>query len=537
MGAVNGSALQRATSAARASFMMSPLIAVAALGANVIVVRALSPGDFALFAVALSLRATLQFLADMGTGAASSRSFAELQQLGSPGQARRLYGRLAGARLLIVVMLLVAMLLNRDAFASLLGLQSDEHYFLTFVALIGIAEVAAGLGYYVLIGTFGHRVAYSVVLAQNLLQPALVIGANVAGLGLPGILGAVVAGSFLRAVGFNLMALRALGRIEDSGRKVEGLGKTYARVSSGSVTGKLAAWIHSRQVVSVIAISSVSRPQVAVFAAAYDLVHQIFSFLSSPFYSLLLPAFSVAARDHRSAKQMLQMSVRALALISLPAAAIFTPLFTSLAVTLFGDEYAEVGTFGLVLLPALAVEVIVSGPASVLMLVREPLIAVYRKVKLVTLALGFLYFALAGVDLLVIAGIMMAIRVSSALVLQVVIWRRTGIGLPGHWLVRAVASALVTAGVALALAQLLPGRWLDLTVAPLAAGLVFLGLVRAARLAEAEDAAMASRIAPVAGRLLKLLMTEQARRDAARQTATAPAPGVAQPLPPYGAIE
>src|SRR5215207_4423297 len=89
---------ERATAAARSNLALSPLIGLAGLLSSIVVVRALAPDLFALYALAIALRGTVQFLADMGTGAASTRLFAELQQRGARAQALQVYSRLAAVR-------------------------------------------------------------------------------------------------------------------------------------------------------------------------------------------------------------------------------------------------------------------------------------------------------------------------------------------------------------------------------------------------------------------------------------------------------
>lgn len=496
----------RVAAAARSNLLMGPLIAGAGLLAMAAVARTLSEGDFALYAVAIALRGTVQFLADMGTGAASSRMFAQFQARGLRGQALRLYGRLLLARGAFVTIFIGSLLTAPVAAGTLLGLHDDESYLLALVAALAVAEIVAALGSYVLVGTMRQPVVNRIMLGQGLFQPAAVIAAAIFGFGLPGILGGVLAGSLLKAGALNTVAVRMLRGLQDTGTEIDRLGSTYARVATASIIGKAAAWVHSRQFVTLVAVAAFPRSEVATFAIAYDLTHQVLNLAAAPLYSLLLPAF--ASRDQKSeARQPLFMqTTRALALITLPTAALFIAVFPALVAILFGSRYADTVEYANVIVPGFAIEIILSGPATSLMLASDRLTTSYGVLKLLAFCLGGSYLLLTGTSLLTVTAVMMSVRVASAVSLHAAIRRRTSMHIDARWVAQLLLLACVGFGLAAALAHVLPGHFVDLVIiAPVF--LVFISIgIKSMGLLLPEDAAVAQRVVPQSERIIRGLI-------------------------------
>jgi O-antigen/teichoic acid export membrane protein len=495
----------RATAAARSNIVMYPLIAVVGWAATIAVARVLPLDDFALYAVALALRGTIQFLADLGTGAASARMFAELEHMGARRQAWRLYYRLASGRGAVVLLLIVAIALAPDAFADLLGLHGDETDFLAFVAAISAAEVMALLGYYVLSGTLALAAANRITLTQSVLQPALVLGAAWLGLGLRGILWALVLGSVIRALGWNVAAVRALRSVRESDAELEGLGQKYSQVATSSIAGKAAGWIHSRQLASIVALSTSTRPDLATFAVGYDFVHQSAQFASTPTTGIVLPSFSVVERTTTSLRHRFDQATRLMALLLFPIMTVLVAVAPSLMPVAFGSQYDEAVPYVLIIAPALALELVLLIPATGLMLTQTELLRPYLVVKLVAVPLGLFYFVLPGVSLLLVAAFMMSVRVGSAVALHLAIFRRTRIHTSGAWLGRSIGVALVSGVVGAAVAMVVPVDMADLVLAPVACLSTFALLLRVTRILLPEDASLMLRVLPAARRGVEFL--------------------------------
>jgi len=407
-------------------------------------------------------------------------------------------------RVAVIVALGLIVVLAPGAVADVLSLHGDEHYVLVYIALVGACEIAAALGFNVLFGLFRHPDVNRVLLIQSIGQPVLVIAAAAAGLGLSGILGGVLAGSALKAIVLNVTAYRAVHAIEETGAAPK-MASTYTKVAGSALAGKISGWLHSRQIVTVIAMSAVSRPAVAVFSLAYDVVHQVLILASTPFYNLLIATFASTGRQEISDRRLLRLVTRGLALIALGLAAVLLATFTSLSAALFGSDYSHTVRYALIIVPALALEVTLSGPATALMTAREPMVAPYGRIKLVTCIAAGAYVVTAGANLLLVTGLMMSIRVLSTLALHVAIWRRVRLRVEVGWLSRLAGIAIASGVIAYGTGLLVPGRIADLIVVPTVCVVLFLALVRVLRMLREEDASLADRILPVGGRVIRAL--------------------------------
>jgi O-antigen/teichoic acid export membrane protein len=488
----------RAVEAARSNLFKLPLITVLGLVSAVVVVRVLSPDSFALYALAVALRMTLQLLTDLGTGAAAARLFGELELETNGTQARKLYARLACIRLGIAGLFGASLLAFPEFFSEILGIEPEEREFLAFLGLLAASEALATLGFYALTGTFRHNAANKAQLLYSLLQPALVIVAAALGLGLAGILAAVLIASYARSAVLTICSVIAVWSIPRLPQAEHALGRVYTRVATSTLAGKLATWVNSRQVVTILAMSAAGRPEVAVFAVAYDFVHQVLMAVSSLFYNLLLPGFVTRAGDRTAEGRLLSRSVRVLAIAILPLAAGLAALYPSISPILFGEAYDASVKYALVIVPALAVELVLSGPCTSYMTADDALVDRYRNIKLVTLVLGALGLVLVEATLLGTVVVMMCVRVASTVALYVTIRRHTGIKVDVDWLLR---FSLLWCGIAvagLATSAALAGQ---AAAVPLAGAVVILsGIVgtRASGLLTGDDLALVNRVVPEA---------------------------------------
>lgn len=495
----------RATSAARSNLALSPFISLAAFVASVVVVRALDPEVFALYALALAIRSSVQFLVDLGTGAASARMFAELQSVGARRQARRLYWRLAAVRGIAIGGLIIVVLVGFDGIASLLSLEEDERYFIPFALALAAVEIAATLGFYTLNGLLRHGVSNRIAVSYGVLQPTLVIAIAAAGFGIRGVLTAMVIASSARAVAAIVSSGLAVSAIADLGGHVERLAGSYARVASSSLIGKVAGWVHSRQLVTPIVFASAPRSEVASYSLTYDWVHQILTVVSGPFYSLLLPVFAARVSVKQSVERLFEVATRAVALVTLPTAAVFLAVFPSLSEVLLPGGYENTTDFAVILVLCFALEVVLSGPATAVMLTMPRLAGPYAAIKGVTLAAGVFYLVAPSVDLRLLTAVMMGVRVASAVALHAVVWRRTGLHVDLPWLGLAVSVGVFVGVLGIAVALAVPGRVLDLVLVPAAALGTYLVLVRVAGLLRASDVEIARGVWPFGGRALQKL--------------------------------
>lgn len=499
----------RLVAAVRSNVLAFPIIGVLGFAASIAVAHALSPSLFALYAAALAIRGTLQFLADLGTGQASSRIFAELDQRGARRSAWRLYGQLAAARSVFVVGLALFLTLASGLAAALFDLRADEQYYLAFIAIVGAAEVTAGLGHYLLIGTLDQPRLNRVMVAQAVVQPVLVLAAVAADLGLRGILAALVVGSIFKAVALNALAVRRISRFDEREGASANVGRTYSRVAVSSILGKAAAWLNSRQILTIVALSTTTRADVAMFALAYDFATQVLTYSASPVNGVVLPAMS-ASTDERRRADLFEMTTRGLALLLLPIGAILTAVSPTLIPALFGSNYDDAVPFALVFAPGIAFELTLTAAATGLMLASNDLLRAYSWVKTATAILAGFYVLALDINLLVVAATMMTIRVGSSVALHIAIRRRRQFGLDVQWLARTVVSALGAAAACAGVLHTASSTWLQLTLGVSVGVVVYALLARALGVVTAADVAIAGRLHPVAARVVGTLVRRPA---------------------------
>jgi PST family polysaccharide transporter len=495
---------ERATRAARSTIVLTPLIALVGLIGNVLVLRSLSPSDYALYAAALAIRVAVQFLTDMGTGTATSRAFAEFDVGGRRSQARAFFIRLLGMRVVVVIVFAIAVALLPGLAADALGLHANEDSFLTFVVLVASCEIIAGLGTPVLMGTYGQPRLNQIALTTSAAQSALVISAAAAGLGLSGILLAVVLASALRAVLVNGFAVRTIARMADAGHPHKPVGRQFARVATSAFIGKLAGFMLSRPPMTLIAVGSVPRPQVATFSVSYDFTHQVLMVLATPISSLLMP--TLAGRPLEQNAGVFRTCTRLMAIAALPAAAALLAAWPALVDVIFGDSYHGSLTYASLLVPLLAVEIALSAPPTSLMLTSDRLVGRYLAIKVATLIAATVPLWLSRTDLLAATAVMMALRVLSALALQLAV-HRAGVDVQARWLIRLALCAAAGWAAGAAAATAIPVEVVDLIVAPAVALLVVLALTRALRLLTDADADIVARVIPPARRWVARLIS------------------------------
>ncbi|MEA2154949.1 MAG: Polysaccharide biosynthesis protein [Solirubrobacteraceae bacterium] len=500
-----GEAFERAAGAGRSNLVMAPVLLLCGLAAVVVVARSLGPADYAIFAAAIAFRGLVGYIGDLGAGTAATRLFAQLHAQGAASQARRIYLRLVALRAPFVLALVVIVVFARDEVAKLSGLADSELGLIGLFGLIAAFEVTATLGTSTLLGLFQHRTVNRLTLASTLAQPVVIVGAVAAGAGVTGVVAGVVVGSAVRSLGANALALLVLRRAEDGGGHVDGVAASYARVAGSAVVGKLAAIIHQRQVLTFVGLSTFGRPEVAAFALAYDFALQTLNAIAGPVYSLLLPGLTAIKDDRARTQRSFALVTRMLALaVGVPAVALAI-LFAVLVPTVFGGAYQDAVPFGIVFLLLFALEVILSGPATSIMLADEALGRSFRRIKGLTIAAAVVYVPLLTWSLLAAAVAMMVIRVVSALGLHVAIARATGMRVGGPW-IRPYALVLAATGAAAALPLAVGATGAGALVAGLVlAGAAALASVRATRALDSSDVDLVVRAVPAAGRVLRFL--------------------------------
>src|SRR5215211_2986811 len=440
----DGDLAGRALRATRSNLLTFPLLAICAFAAGIVVARILSVPEFGVYALALALRGTVQFLADLGTGTASARAFAQLESAGRRASAVRLYRRLALARGSAALLVAIGSVLAADQILDYLDLGSDQHQVLWWLVVMGVAEIVGGLGVYVLTGTLGQRWLNRVLLLSGVAQPLLVISAALAGLGLTGVLAALAVTSIGKAVALHVGAVRSLQRLQSHGEDGSSLAGSLVRTAGAASVGKLASWVHTRAALSLFLLPAAGSAEFAVFALGYDLAHQLMALVAAPAGNVVPAVVAKTTGDRERLRRIISPVISFLL-----TAATGYGLAVALAIPvldgpLYGVPYADIGRYVSVLVPALVAELALATPATAILLADDRLLRRFTIVRALELGLLVLY-PIAGFERLIeVTAIMSAVRCGTAVALIAIAQASVGRLLPTAWPPRLFVAALVS---------------------------------------------------------------------------------------------
>ncbi len=488
----------RAATASRSNLITYPILAALAFGAGIAVARTLPPTQFAIYALALALRGTVQLLGDLGTGAASSRAFAQLEADGGRQAAWRIYGRLMMLRVGAAGLFVAAVAVFPTRVANIFGLSASEHDLLPLFAVLGAAEIVSGLAAYVLTGTLGQRWINRVFICQSAVQPALVVAAAAGGLGLEGVVAALAISSVGKATLLHAGAVRALRRIPEHWRHHPDLARSFTRTAAAAGLGKLESWVHSRPALSLVLISTAPRAEFAVFALAYDLTLQVLAFASAPATGVVPALMAKTIGDRNRVRRIARFAVRGLGLASVAIAVGLVIAMPVLDGLVYGEQYQGMGTYVALLAPVVVLDIVIAVPATAMLLADDETLGAYSRVRLLALGLAVLYPIVGFGNLIAVTAVMAAARGLTAVALLIVCERRVGqIVERRWWLSLAAAAAAAVAGGVLS-GVILGNAVVRLILAPLIAVLIFSCLVRATGLLRESEAHLGERLIPAA---------------------------------------
>ncbi len=487
----------RAAAAVRSNAAALPLVVGLGLAGTTVVANVLTTVELAAFLVVLSIRGTVQFITDMGSGTASARAFARLEHAGAKHPALALYARLGLIRIVLILVLLGAVLTFPQPLHDALGDDLDTETAVTLVlAMVGI-EVFASLGFYTLTGLLRHDLVNRIAIAQAIVQPLTIIALVAAGFGLTGALVGLLVGSLLRGLALHICAFQALQAIQsdDPAGAADADPERLTPTAVAAGAGKLASFAHSRQLISLKAASVAPAGQFVLFALAYDLTHQALTPVVNPVGSVLGPSLATVGDADRSAG-IASTAIRVLLLGTVGVAAAFTLAIGFVDDAVFGPQFADMDLYVLILAPAVAIELALTVPMTAVMLASDPWLRAYRTIKLATLAAAGVYFAVGLSDLLLVLALMAAIRLASALALAIVYHRRQPLRLPGAWLAGLALTAAAAGAIGWGLGTAVGGGIAGGIAGTAALGLVYLAGLRFAGLVYVEDLATFGRVLP-----------------------------------------
>jgi hypothetical protein len=488
----------RAFRASRSNLILLPAIGACSFLAGIAVARTLPVSEFAVYALALALRGTVQFLSDLGTGAASARVFAQLEAAGRRASALWLYVRLGAARVVAASLLATAAFLAADAALDYLGLPESARAALGCLVVMGAAEILSGLGTYVLTGTLRQRWLNFVLLGYNVVQPALVIAAALTGLGLTGVLAALAVASVGKAAALHVGATRVIRGMGVDGESSEGLARSFTLTAAAASVGKVAAWLHSRPALSFLMLPAAGRADFANFALGYDLSHQVMAFAASPAGNVLPAIAAKVTGNSARLRRALRPVIVSLLIGSGGVAVVVSVALPHVDGVIYGSQYEHIGGYVAMLMPALVLEVALATPATAVLLADDRLLGRFAVIRLVELAAAGLY-VLVGLDhLLAATAVMSGVRAATAIVLLVAAERALGSLLPDGWLARFCVTVGSAAAIGAASGALPAANAVKGALAALLAAGTYIVLLRRLRLLRYTEVAVAAQVLPAA---------------------------------------
>jgi len=398
---------------------LAPVVAVIALVGTLVVARRLSLDQYGIYAIAGALVFTLLAYGDLGMSAGVSRFLPEMVERRGRRGAVALLSSVLALRVVIFAALILSLLLLPRAWMRLFRLPADGPSILIYVGLIVLTDALATTFLYVLTARFRLKTVNLMQAGYGVTQAALLIVASGAGWGVPGVLGAMVAGSALRLVAGGTLALREIAGIPEHADPEESPWfARFLKVSASSYFEKLVTSLHSPQFLTLLLAATVSKAEVAVFALAGDFVLRAVSAVMSPANGVILPAFAVAFMRGREAKEkVFSYTVRLLTLLSLTALVILLATTTDLVALLYTSRYAAAAPLVRIWLLFYFLEFTIYAPANAALLTGENL-RLYFGIKAFSLALVPLYL-MAGprVSLIELAVLMGVLRLLTAVAL------------------------------------------------------------------------------------------------------------------------
>lgn len=490
-----------AARAASWNVLLGPLHAVAALATSVVVARVLSLADYGVYALATAAVASFLLLSDAGLPAVLSR-YAPAHRARGGAALGRLVGEAHRARAVLMAVICAAVLFQRGPLASFLPPTPA----LTVVVLaIGVLSGFARVDEFLLVGLLDRRGIAIARLATVVLQPVLVIAAALAGLGVEGILGALLAGAVGDLVLFRWRAHGHLRGEPTASEALPGWGE-MSRFGGMVLADKLVSWMNSPSFV-VLLLAGLGRPEeVPLFAVAGELGNRVISLLALPFAGIAVPLFAALEARERSAEQgaAARLYLVLLLLLFVPAAAVLTALATPAIVLVYSAKFAPAGVVLAWLVPFVFLEFAVASTVQAALMVRGTYAGLLLAKLPLLLAAGVLFVAVPRWGAV---GAAITYGLGRALAGGVVFWlgrRALGFTLPAAFVGRLAAGAFAAALVGWWLPRQVPGVTGTLLAAALAT-LAFLAAYRGLGGLSPEDRSALGSAVPPLRPLLPLL--------------------------------
>ncbi|MCC6626655.1 MAG: oligosaccharide flippase family protein [Chloroflexi bacterium] len=338
-------ALRRQVGSAMRWNALLPLRIVLGSLASLVLFNAISKEEYGVIVLVTSLAGLLGTWIDMGVERSLPKFYPEVERdAGRPGLLRFMR-EIALFKLAVVALLVVGMVLARDWFFGFWAsrtsdqvalAQLEEHRWMLFGALVALLVLGAifDVLMQVLVAFFRQMEFNLINMAASLLQPLLIVGAVVLGLGLPGLLTALVLVPLAAIVMAWSSTRRAIASATGpaTGRLRSDFTHRLASYSLTNYGQQLASMVHSFSF-AVLFVGGLAAA--AEFKFGYYLPSQVLQILFAPFSGLQVPLFARLREQHgpEQTQAVYSQLSRALLLLFCPAAlglAVLAPNLTNI---------------------------------------------------------------------------------------------------------------------------------------------------------------------------------------------------------------
>ena len=299
----------------------------------------LTPNEYGLLFLILSIVAVAQLFADLGIARSAARYVSEFKET-KPSQVPHILDVSMRYRNVLILMVCVALVLGRDVIAKVLG--EPE---LTFLLLLGALFLAfqSLKVYHVTLFQGFNQVEYSAVVSivDNLGRIALAVAFTLLGWGVAGALFGYIIGSVIAAaLALGILSVRFYQRYEHADRPEEGLHRRIAEYSIPLAASRSANVVDKE--VDIILVAFFLNPAAVAF---YTLGKQISEFAEAPAGSVgfaLSPAYGEEKANGRldRASRIYETSLRYVLILYVPAVVGIVVVAEPAILLVFGQDYA-----------------------------------------------------------------------------------------------------------------------------------------------------------------------------------------------------
>lgn len=389
---------ERVTSAMFWNSVLLPVKTVLAFGSSVVVVRALSQGDYAIFGLVVAMLTTIGTYSDLGIENSLQKFLPEVERRFGRDGILRFISALLAFKFALLALVFVGMAVFWENVVSYFQLGAGASAYFLAIVLLLVLGIFSDFGLQFLITYFHQKATNSMDITFAIVQPVLVIIFVWLGWGVPGVLYARVLATFvyvLFGAFFARGVLKDLSLAPDVKGSWRNLMQRFARVSAVTYFSDLISYFSDMSFVLFVLKFYGDLTGVALFRLAFGtLLTQIRQFLVSSLSGVPYPMFArlYVQKDLAKLQEAYASLSRFMSLILLPSAVGLCLLAPNLIRLIFQSRYESAASIAIILVITLFGESLFH-PAQIILLAFEEN-GIFLSARLITLLCVPLLFLL-----------------------------------------------------------------------------------------------------------------------------------------------